>query len=42
MVSELLRPRYGCGFACAMMNDTTPKQIAAAKATVIKGDHIWT
>jgi len=25
-----------------MMYDTTPKQIAAAKAMVNKGDHIWT
>src|SRR5712692_7377933 len=25
-----------------MMNDTTPKQIAAVKAMVNKGNHIWT
>ncbi len=25
-----------------IMNDTTPKQIAAVKATVNKGNHIWT
>jgi hypothetical protein len=27
---------------CAMMDDATLRQIAAAKATVKKGDHIWT
>jgi hypothetical protein len=30
------------GFACPIMNDATPKQIAAAKATVTRGNHIWT
>jgi hypothetical protein len=30
-----------CGLACPMMNDSTPKQIAAVKAIVSKGSHVW-
>jgi hypothetical protein len=34
-------PHYRSSFGCPMMNDTMLKQIAAVKATVNKGNHIW-
>jgi len=32
---------YGCGSECFMMNDVTLKQIAAVRAIVSKGSHVW-
>jgi hypothetical protein len=41
LASDMNAAAYGRGFACATMNDTTPKQIAAAKPTVNNGSAIW-
>ena len=31
----------GGSFALPIMNDATPKQIAAVKPTITKGSHVW-
>jgi hypothetical protein len=33
---------YRCAFACPMMNNTTPRPIAAVKTMANKGSHVWT